>query len=233
LVTPLNLENPVTPEMNLYFYFQQIADKVEGLHMEVLEYLVACGTSRGWFPELDNVTSRFDELYGTDEVNSAIEELQNLRLLYLAESRSITSIIGGVTHQKTAHRAMTEDNVAFYLVSALDGLTIAPMLQKSVTIRSKCAQSDNTIEFTVDAEGNMTETSPNTLTAFIPGWDGTASVPKTLSAGGFFLDDEQLHLWQSERGDPDGMPLTQDTIRSVGMEMAAALAKIYVGMSIR
>lgn len=231
--TPINLESPVAPEMNLYFFYQQIVDDVGGLDMEILEFLVAAGTSRGWFPSMVKVSERFSEEYSAQKTAEAIAKLRRLRLLSIGDDDKIGQIIGGITHEKTCVRAITEDNVAFYLVSALDALTIAPTLQKEVRITTTCGMTDETIELKISAEGDLTGSTPHEVTAFVPGWDGEAPLAETMQAGRFFKNDEQLHLWQQEHGEPDGLPLTQDTIRNVGMEMARAIAALYVRMSIR
>jgi len=41
--------------------------------------------------------------------------------------------------------------------------------------------------------------------------------------GHFFKNEEALAHWQSAESEPDGMPLTADTIRIVGLEMAGEI----------
>ena len=70
-ITRLNLTEPISPEMNLYMYWQEISGQVDELQMEILEYLVASGTSRGWFPEMANVVTRLEESAESDAVHNA------------------------------------------------------------------------------------------------------------------------------------------------------------------
>ncbi|MFT5435271.1 MAG: hypothetical protein ACI9OJ_005988 [Myxococcota bacterium] len=232
--TPQRLDDPSVPEMNLYFFFKSIADSVDELQHEILEHLVAAGTKRGWFPDLESVIARFTEHEPAPKVRAAVAKLQRQRLLVITDG-AIDTLIGGITHRKTAFRAMTaEDNVPFHLNSALDALTIAPTLQRTTTVTSVCGLTGKDISITVAADGSLDATTPQTVTAFIGGWDGICPLREApVARSHFFLSDVELNEWQTLHGDPDGMPLTQDTIRLVGTEMAGALAALYVRMSVR
>ena len=232
-ITPQVLEDSISPEMNLYVFFRGVAADVDHLQREVLEFLVAAGTSRGWFPTLGAVIDRFTEHEARPAVEAAVAKLQRQRLL-VADGQRIVSILGGITGEKTRFSAMTDDHVPFRLASALDALTIAPMLQKAVEITTSCAVTGAPIRFKVDPQGHLVDSKPHSMTAFIAGWDGRAPLADSVVAGShFFESDEKLHEWQVAHGDPVGMPLTQDTLRSVGMEMAVAIAELYTRMSIR
>lgn len=230
---PMPLETPISPEMNLYFFYKEVADDVDELERAMLEYLVSCGTSRGWFPSVGSVTVRFAEESSQEAADAAMRKLQRQRLLRLDGDGKVCWLLGGVTHEKTGFRAMTADHVPFHLNSALDVLTIAPMLQKSVTVQTRCAISEEPIEVEFDPEGHLVTTNPHEVTAFIRGWDGAADVAEALADSPLLWGNSLLREWQERHGDPAGMPLTEDTIRMVGTEMAAALAALYVRMSIR
>lgn len=223
----------MTDVMNVYLHFKNVADEVGELHHEILEFLVSSGTARGWFPKVPKLIKRMSEHEKEEDVRAALDKLRALHL-FDSDGDRITRIVGGITHTKTPFRAMTSELVPFHLVSALDCLTIAPTLQKSVTIQTKCGVSGEPIEFSVDKEGTFLKCQPISLTAFVAGWDGTSPLGPALGAHtGFFLDDARLLEWQTTHSDPNGMPLTQDTLRMVGMEMALAIAALYVRMSIR
>ena len=229
----LSLPEPIAPEMNLYMFFKGIAGDVTELERVILEFLVAAGTARGWFPTLATVVERFSEEETEEAALEALAGLRRKRLVHLTGDGAVRSIVSGITHQKTPFRALSSENVPFHLVSALDALTIAQTLQKGVHIRTTCPVSGVDIELEVDARGDLVSASPHEVTAFISGWDGEADIPATLAESRFFAGDEMLRFWQNEHGDPEGLPLTQDTIRIVGLEMAGALAALYTRMSIR
>jgi hypothetical protein len=233
-VQPMSMANPVSPEMNLYFYYQEIVDSIEPLPIEILEFLVSSGTSRGWFPTVEKLRSHFSDSHDAQTLQAALDDLVRYRLLHLDSNDSdrIQSIVGGIVQTKTAFRVMTADKVAFYVGSALDALTIAPTLQKAAQIRTQCGATGEPIVLDVDAEGSLTASDPHETTLFMPGWDGVASIPETLASSHFFCNNEVLSQWQSTNNDPVGLPLTQDTIRSVGMEMSVALSALYIRMSI-
>ena len=233
-LTPVDLRVPIAPEMNLYLFFKEIASTLTHVQVEILEFLVAAGTARGWFPRLDQVVERFSDHEDEETLRDALDGLQRRRLLYPDADGGISSIVGGITHRKTHIRAMTADAVPFHLVSSIDALTCAPMLQKPVDVRTTCAVSGQPITFRVDPAGSLDDCEPQGVTAFVPGWDGRMPIPQALGGQGlFFAGDAPLQEWMEQHGDPEGMPLTEDTIRSVGMEMAAALAELYSRMSIR
>ncbi len=220
--------------MEVYLYYKDVVDKITELQHEILEHLVSAGTSRGWFPSAENVIERISEHEKPDDVRAAMDELVRFQLLRLDDAGNIAEIIGGIGHGKTRFRAMTADNVPFQLRSSLDALTIAPTLQKTVTVQTTCGVSDAPIEVEVDKDSTIIRSEPHDVTAFIPAWDGEAPLHEALAPRGlFFANDEKLHEWQDRHSDPDGMPLTQDTIRFVGTQMAAALAALYVRMSVR
>jgi len=233
-IQPVNLTDPISPEMNLYLYFKQVSDSLMPLSIEILEFLVSSGTGRGWFPNLTQITERFVEMHAADKVEDALTDLIRHRLLYLdpENEQNINSIAGGISQKKTAFRAMTDSHAAFYLLGALDALTIAPMLQKEVSIRTTCPQSGETLELTVDGDGNWTHCEPAALAGFLAGWDGTTSIPTSKEHSRLFINSSALNEWQNANDDPDGLPLTQDTIRGVGMEMALALSELYARISI-
>ena len=233
-VDPISMPNPVSPEINLYLFYKEIVDLVEPLPIEILEFLVSSGTARGWFPTVEQLLVRFSEDHESSKVQNAIDALVRYRLLYMDPENDgrIRSIVGGIVQTKTAFRALTDNNVPFYVGSALDALTIAPMLQKEVQIRSVCGVTGEPIELRIDSEGTLTNTDPHETTAFVPGWDGSASIPDTLATSHFFSNNASLNQWQSSNNDPEGLPLTQDTIRNVGMEMAMALSELYTRISI-
>jgi hypothetical protein len=228
------MANPVSPEMNLYFYYQEIVDSIEPLPIEILEFLVSSGTSRGWFPTVGKLRAHFSDDHDAQALQTALDDLVRYRLLHLDpnDSERIQSIVGGIVQTKTAFRVMTADKVPFYVGSALDALTVAPTLQKAVQIRTQCGATGDPIVLDVDAEGSLTATVPHETTAFIPGWDGVASIPETLASSHFFCGNKALSQWQATNNEPAGLPLTQDTIRSVGMEMAVALSALYTRISI-
>lgn len=231
---PINLDDPVSEEMNLYLFFKGIADDVNELEHEILEHLVAAGTARGWFPTVERVVARISEHEKEADVLAALARLQRQRLLVLSEDRTqVRRIISGITHEKTRFRAMTAEHVPFFLVSALDALTVAPTLQKSVHVQTTCGVSGAKIEFEVSGQGELVVANPHSVTAFVPGWDGQESIADALGPNShFFESDERLREWQATHGDPAGMPLSQDTFRFVGMEMARALGALYVRMSV-
>ncbi len=233
--TPIDLDVPLAPEMNLYFFMREMSGALSHLEVELLEHLVAAGTTRGWFPKVAQLVERFSDHETADAIRAAITDLRRRRLLYLAaDGEAIASIVGGVTHQKTAITVTSEEGIPFHVLGAIDALTVAPMLQKAVHVRTKCAISGAPIELELDAEGHLTKMKPASLTAFVPGWDGTASIPETVSQNShFFTSDKELHAWQHAHGEPEGMPLTEHTLRSVGLEMAHAMAALYVKMSVK
>jgi len=233
-IQPINLADPVTPEMNLYLYFKQVAGTLSPLSVQMLEFLVSSGTSRGWFPNTVQLTERFADEHPAETISATMSELIQHRLLYLDPEQPdrIVSIVGGISQNKTAFRAMTDSNVAFYLLGALDALTVAPMLQKEVTIRTTCGQTGETIELTVNDEGTWVGCNPSTVAGFLPGWDGSECIPTIMNRSRLFLHSTALNEWQTANNDPDGLPLTQDTIRGVGMEMALALSELYARISI-
>ncbi len=220
--------------MEVYLYYKGIADEVSELEHEILQHLVSAGTSRGWFPSAAKVTERMCEHEKPEAVHCAMEALATRQLLRVDGDGKIVEVIGGITHQATRFRALTSDNVAFHLRSSLDALTIAPTLQKTVTVHTQCGVSGDPIEVEFDKDGTIVRSAPHDFTAFIPAWDGSAPLHEALPPQGlFFANDAQLHQWQDSHGDPDGMPLTQDTIRFAGTQMAGALAALYVRMSVR
>ena len=233
--TPVDLEMPMTPEMNLYAYMKQVVRHVELLETEILEHLVAAGTTRGWFPTVAALIERFSDHETKDAMITALRKLSAHRLMVASpEGDRILSIVSGITHEKTAIRAIADDNPPFFLLGAVDALTIAPMLQKTVDIQTKCAVSGAPLRLTIDPHGTVVSSKPTTITAFIPGWDGQASIADTVSKNSFFFEnDAALHQWQVTHGDPVGMPLTEDTFRSVGMEFATVIAEYYTRVSVK
>src|SRR5690606_23488483 len=95
------LADPAASEMNAYFYFQQVAEALAEsptghLQVEILEFLVAAGTTRGWFPDVASVIGRFGEHDGEAAAREALGELRYRRLLSLEPAGArIDAIIGG------------------------------------------------------------------------------------------------------------------------------------------
>jgi hypothetical protein len=229
----MSLEVPLAPEMNLYFFFKQLAPQVNELQTEILEHLVAAGTSRGWFPTLPAVINRFSENDPEETVRAAIAGLHRLRLLQTNDEGGIQRIIGGITHEKTRFRAVTQDNVPFHLCGVIDVFTAAGMLQKSLSVQTRCGVSDQKIEIEFDRDGSIASSIPSSITAFLPGWDGESHFSETDDGSHFFSDNAQLRSWQDANEVPEGLPLSEDTILLIGTEMAKALSDLYIQMSVR
>lgn len=217
--------------MNFYSYISGIAGDVGELDHEILEYLVSAGTARGWFPAVSGVVTHFTEHEKEADVLASLDGLRKKQLLFTEEDR-VLSIMGGITHEVTDFRAFTGAAVPFYLQGALDALCIAPTLQKKVEVITKCGVTGDQIQLHFGPACEITDSNPRDVCAFIPEWDEVESL-QTWHRGHFFRDEGALEKWQADNGEPDGMPLTADTIRMVGLEMARAISDLYVRISIR
>ncbi len=221
--------------MDIIRHFRAAAQHTNELEHEVLQHLVAAGTARGWFPSTANVKSRFEDHASAAAVEGALARLQENQLVELDPAGKIDTVVGGITHRKTDFVARTAaDGVKFHLNSALDALTIAPTLQKRVTVKTTCPVSQAPIEVAFDRAGHIEDASPRSFTAFLPGWSGRGSLYAAQRVHGRLLaDDRALEAWQTRHRDPPGMPLGEDTIRFVGHELASTLSSIYVTVSVQ
>lgn len=229
----IELEKPGRSELNLYLFMKQVEKTFSDLEHAVLEHVVAAGTTRGWFPTLAQLVVRLSEHDPAAKVEAAIARVRASRLLDVSNDGRILCTVSGITHEPTTIRAFADGSgIQFYLRSALDALTIAGTLQKPVVVYAICAQTGAKLQIDFDATGAIIESSPRTVTAFVPGWDGKEPLGTALTRGGFFASDAALGAWQAAHGEPDGTPLTEDTIRMVGGELAGALAALYVAVSV-
>ena len=227
-----SLSRPGPPELNLYLFLKEAEAALGDLEHEVLQHVVAAGTARGWFPTVPALIERISEHEPRAAVESAVAKVVAYRLLEVSSDGRILGTLSGITHERTAFRAVADGGVPFHLRSALDVMTIAATLQKETTVSASCAQTAAAIRLDFDAAGQLTNATPRTVTAFLAGWDGSGPLGPALARGGLFVNDAALEAWQRAHGDPDGLPLTEDTFRSVGMEMAQALAAKYVAVSV-
>lgn len=228
-----NLDVPKSTETNFLRYWQQVAKVLGHDEHAVLEHLIDAGTTRGWFPSCAQLADRFEETLGREDAQKAVERLVHFRLIEAGPDGRILSTICGITAGRTRFAAKA-DSGTFYLRAAIDCLTIAPTLQKPVTVTTTCGHTGAPIQLAFAADGSLIESTPRTVTAFLPGWDGRSPLTDAIAPKShFFADGDALGDWQQLAGDPDGMPLTEDTFRFIGIEMATAIAALYVSFSVR
>ena len=229
----INLDVPKSTETNFLRCWQQGAKVLGHDEHAVLEHLIDAGTTRGWFPSCSQLVDRFEETLGRSDAQQAVDRLIQFRLIDAGPDGRILSTIGGITSGRTRFAAKA-DSGTFFLRSAIDCLTIAPTLQKPVTITTTCGHMGAPIQLVFAADGSLLDSTPRTVTAFLPGWDGRSPLADAIvTKSHFFANGDALSDWQMQAGDPDGMPLTEDTFRFIGVEMAAAIAALYVSFSVR
>ena len=110
------------------------------------------------------------------------------------------------------------------LLGPLAALAVTAALEARGEIRVRNTAGALPFHLTCDEMG-VHAREPDTLALFLPSLPGGASSVAAMAAGQFFADDEALAQWQTDHGDPPGMPVPSMLFGMAAADLGAPLGR--------
>ncbi len=198
--------------------------------------LVSTATSgllgRGWLPSVDSLieTTAHTLDIAPHDLRAELPWLQQSGLLETAENRVISLGCLFAT-RKTDLTLVLDDKHEVSLLGPLAALAAPIALQHAGVIRGRCALNASvSLRLSADEEGVHTR-DPEGVALFLPAWLAVGTPTSAMAAGVFFADDDALADWQTQNGDPAGMPIVSMffamAASDLGGKLGQALAPLF------
>lgn len=190
----------------------------------LLSYLVSSLMSRGWLASVDKLLdTAADNLHEKrDQVAAEFETLLALDLVSV-EAGKVTQLAGLLSTKPTGLIFKYDQQHEVHLLGPLAALAVSHALQKAGEVRAVCQDDPaQRIVLTCDTAGIATR-APETVTLFLPAWDGDLPPAQVARGGGLFRSDEALDLWQQRNGNPAGMPIASMLFPMAAVDLGADL----------
>ena len=176
----------------------------------ILSYAASALANRGWLSPLPKFTETSTDALGlsAERVQAAVDHLIKCGLLGVDGER-ITHIAATISTSRTSITYISEDDGVepVHLTGPIAVLGIAKGLGRPGKIVATCTGGDGRVTLLCDESG-IHSREPETVAMFLPAWPEGATPIAVASEGGLFADDDALAAWQTDRGEPDGLPLS-------------------------
>lgn len=187
---------------------------------------------RGWLPSLDSLiesTSHALDIAPAD-LRAELPWLQQSGLLELADNR-VVSIGCLFTTRKTGLTLTLDEKHTVALLGPLAALAAPIALAHAGEIHGCCALwPETSLRLMADAEG-VHSRDPDGVALFLPQWLPGQTPVEVMAAGVFLTDDDALSQWQSDHGEPSGMPVLgmffAMAANDLGGKLGQALAPLF------
>ncbi len=168
---------------------------LNSMENEIRKYILMEFANNGRPPDPEEITERLN-LSSVDIVNKVIDKLQKADLL----SRNGEEIISAYPFSalETYHKVIFDDGHEVYALCATDALGIHFMLNKDITILSRCPECEGEISVIVK-DHQIDSYIPNGLIEFVSNIQRCGCTAKNLCPYiNFFCSEEHLNEWREK-----------------------------------
>ena len=140
--------------------------------------------------------------------------------------------LGGLfSTSKTGLTLTVEDRHPVDLLGPLAALAAPVALHCAGEMRGRCALTPETSWQLQADEAGIHTRHPASLALFLPAWQPGMRPAEVMASGVFLQDDEALAEWQSQHGEPPGMPvlamLFAMAAAEIGTQLGGALSPLF------
>ncbi len=163
------------------------------LEDEIRKYILRGFARTGGPPTPEEITEGLG-LSSVDMVNQTIEKLETADILSTGEGKIVSAY--PFSALETPHKVVFEDGPEVYALCATDALGIHFMLDKDITVLSKCPECEKEMRIVVKA-GGIDSFDPEGIIEFVSSREGDGCMAETLCPFiNFFCSKGHLEEWR-------------------------------------
>jgi len=163
------------------------------LEAEIRKYILREFAGTGRPPTAEEIVKGLG-LSSVDAANQTIQNLEAVDLLSTREGRIVSAY--PFSSLETPHKVVFEDGHEVYALCATDALGIHFMLDKDITILSKCPECEREIRVVVKA-GEIESYDPDGIIEFVSSREGCGCMAEVICPFiNFFCSKEHLEEWR-------------------------------------
>jgi len=219
---------PAAGDKTLATFYTEVGKGLKDVHHEVLNEIARALTERGWIQPVDQIAARLADqgVFSVDKIKAALAELVHRRLVTLdASGQGVTSVLGSLSVQPTAHRAHLETGVDVYTFGGMELLAVNSTLLKACDVFTRCPVTGRDIQLRIQNE-QIVDSNIAGISGYVAEWDGSSSLAELAASSPLLASDDALEIWEKTHAKVKGLALPGDLLLWVGMQAAQQIGAL-------